>query len=116
LLLLVIAPSGKPTTEQTRTLVPCSFFATYDTQEELTHTDLNWYSIASLQSLSNSSALDSGFNNVWSIYFAMSRGVVILIFAAAIFIASSFAVAPSPSLELSIFFKTSFVINSTSEF
>ena len=62
----VVAPSGKPTTEQTPTGVPRSFWAASATQVGFTHTVANLNSAASLQSCSISLAVASGFSSVWS--------------------------------------------------
>ncbi|CRG03242.1 Uncharacterised protein [Streptococcus pneumoniae] len=67
---LVDAPSGKPMTVHTNTSVPFNCSAEYSTCVGLTQIDLKPYSLASLIILSICSRVDSGFNCVWSIYFA----------------------------------------------
>ena len=64
----LIAPSGKPTTQQTATVLPSSSEAASGTRDEFTHTDAKPYSRASAQSFLISSAVAAGFRLVWSMY------------------------------------------------
>ena len=63
----LIAPSGKPTTQQTAA-EPSSSEAASAAREEFTHTDAKPYSRASSQSFFISSAVAGGFRLVWSMY------------------------------------------------